>query len=296
VQRAPPPAYDRPLLSRKAVLIGLALLLAVPASAAAKDRIVLTGPVVVGPTETVGNVVAFDGNVTIRGRVTSDVVAFNGDVRVPGRVGGDVTALNGQIVLGPRAVVGGDLNWRDTRPAIPSGAAVGGSVDEFQWDVSPWSGFAWALLFWLAETVSALVLGLILIALWPRGFEALAESWRRSPGSVIGWGALLLIGLPIVAVIALVTLVGIPLGIGLLLALIPLWAVGYVAGTFVLGRLILRDSGRFVAFLLGLLIVQVLALIPFLNGLVAIVVVAVGLGTLAVAAWRANRPVAPAPA
>ncbi|MFL5837186.1 MAG: hypothetical protein ACJ76K_11445 [Solirubrobacteraceae bacterium] len=287
-------------MGRKAVLIAVALLLALPACAAAKDRIVITGPVLVGPTETVGNVVAFDGNVTIRGRVTSDVVAFNGDVRVPGgRVGGDVTALNGQIVLAPRAVVGGDVNWRDTRPVIPPGADVGGSVDEFQWDVSPWSGFAWALLLWLAETVSALVLGLILIALWPRGFEALAAAWRRSPGPVAGWGALLLIGLPIVAVIALVTLVGIPLGIGLLLALIPLWAVGYVAGTFVLGRLILRDAGRFVAFLLGLLIVQVLALIPFVNALVAIVVVAIGLGTLIVAAWRANRPeapVAPAPA
>jgi len=287
-------------VGRKAVLIAVALLLALPACAAAKDRIVITGPVLVGPTETVGNVVAFDGNVTIRGRVTSDVVAFNGDVRVPGgRVGGDVTALNGQIVLAPRAVVGGDVNWRDTRPVIPPGADVGGSVDEFQWDVSPWSGFAWALLLWLAETVSALVLGLILIALWPRGFEALAAAWRRSPGPVAGWGALLLIGLPIVAVIALVTLVGIPLGIGLLLALIPLWAVGYVAGTFVLGRLILRDAGRFVAFLLGLLIVQVLALIPFVNALVAIVVVAIGLGTLIVAAWRANRPeapMAPAPA
>jgi hypothetical protein len=287
-------------VGRKAVLIAVALLLALPACAAAKDRIVITGPVLVGPTETVGNVVAFDGNVTIRGRVTSDVVAFNGDVRVPGgRVGGDVTALNGQIVLAPRAVVGGDVNWRDTRPVIPPGADVGGSVDEFQWDVSPWSGFAWALLFWLAETVSALVLGLILIALWPRGFEALAAAWRRSPGPVAGWGALLLIGLPIVAVIALVTLVGIPLGIGLLLALIPLWAVGYVAGTFVLGRLILRDAGRFVAFLVGLLIVQVLALIPFVNALVVIVVVAIGLGTLIVAAWRANRPgapVAPAPA
>jgi hypothetical protein len=279
----------------KAVLIAVALVLGVPASAAAKDRIVLTGPVVVGSTETVGNVIAFDGNVTIRGRVTSDVVAFNGDVRVPGgRVGGDVTALNGQIFLGPGAVVGGDLNWRDTRPAIAPGARVAGDVNEFQWDVSPWSGFAWALLFWLAQTVSVLVLGVILIALWPRGFDALAAAWRRSPGPVVGWGALLLIGLPVAAVIALVSLVGIPLGIGLLLALLPLWAVGYVAGTFVLGRLIARDAGRLLAFLLGLLIVQVLALIPFLNVLVAIVVVAVGLGTLIVAAWRANRPEASA--
>jgi hypothetical protein len=283
-------------MGRKAVLIVVALVLAVPTSAAAKTRIVLSGPVVVGPTETVSDVVAFDGDVTIRGHVTSDVVAFNGDVRVPGgRVGGDITATNGQIFLGPGAVVGGDLNWRDNRPVIAPGARVGGDVNEFNWDLSPWSGFAWTLLIWLAGTISTLILGIVLIALWPRGFEATVAAWRRSPGPVIGWGALLLIGLPIVAVLLLVTLVGIPLGIGLLLALIPLWAVGYVAGTFLVGRLILRDSGRILTFLLGLLIVSVLALIPFLNALVAIVVTGIGLGTLIVAGWRANRPAAPAP-
>jgi hypothetical protein len=190
--------------------------------------------------------------------------------------------------------VGGDLNWRDNRPVIAPGARVGGDVNEFNWDLSPWSGFAWTLLIWLAGTISTLILGIVLIALWPRGFEATVAAWRRSPGPVIGWGALLLIGLPIVAVLLLVTLVGIPLGIGLLLALIPLWAVGYVAGTFLVGRLILRDSGRILTFLLGLLIVSVLALIPFLNALVAIVVTGIGLGTLIVAGWRANRPAAPA--
>jgi len=278
--------------------MALALALALPAPALAdgpNSEVALTGPVVVDRAQTVNYAVSFDGRVTVRGHVNNDVVAFNGDVRISGgTVDGDVTALNGRIFLNAGAVVGGDLNWRDDRPVIASGARVGGSVDEFKWDVSPFSGFAFALLFWLAETVSTLVLGIVLIALWPRGFEALAAAWRRSPGPVIGWGALLLIGLPIAAVIALVSLVGIPLGVGLLLALIPLWAVGYVAGTFILGRLIARDAGRLVAFLLGLLIVQVLALVPFLNVLVAIVVIAVGLGTLIVGAWRANRPEGPA--
>ena len=44
-------------------------------------------------------------------------------------------------------------------------------------DTNPFSGFAFTLLFWLAVTVSTLVLGVILIALWPTG-------GRRSRGRV----------------------------------------------------------------------------------------------------------------
>jgi hypothetical protein len=284
---------------RIAPLFAVALVLAFPAAALAagpKDQIVLTGSVNVGPAQTVRTVVVFDGPVTIRGHVTQDVVATNGDVRIlGGRVDGDVTATSGGIFVGPRSVVGGDINWRGDQPVIAPGARVLGSTDEFNYDASPFSGFAFTLLFWIAETVSTLVLGIILVALWPRAFEASVAAWRTSPGPVLGWGVLLLILLPVAAIVALFTLVGIPLGIGLLLALIPIWVVGYIAGAYLVGRLIAKNASPVVAFLLGGAIVQVLALIPFVNVLIAIVVTWVGLGMLIVAAWRANRPRAAAP-
>ena len=143
------------------------------------------------------------------------------------------------------------------------------------------------------------MLGLVLIALWPRAADAASAAWRRSPGPVIGWGALFFFGFPVAAVVALVSLVGIPLGIGLLLALAPLYFVGYVTAAFLLGRLILKSpSSRIVAFLIGLLILQVVSLIPILGVLVWVVATVIGLGALIVAAWRANRPqqAAPVPA
>jgi hypothetical protein len=50
-----------------------------------------------------------------------------------------------------------------------------------------------------------------------------------------------------------------------------------------------------VAFLAGLAIIRVLALVPILAGIVGLVAVVVGLGAVVVAAWRAGRP-APATA
>jgi hypothetical protein len=277
-------------------------LLAWPATALAAssdDQVVITGSVLVPRGQTVGTVVIFDGPVTIRGNVDGDVVAFHGAVNVlGGRVNGDITEGSNRIVLGPGAVVTGDLRYGNDKPTIAPGARVNGSVKQFKvWNAGAFSGFAATLLGWLAISVSSLVLGLVLIAIAPRGFDATHEAWRRSPGASLGWGALLFFGLPIAAVIALITLVGIPLGVGLLLALLPLYAVGQVAGAFLLGRTIIRPpSGRLVAFLVGWIILVLLELIPIVGALVWIVATVLGLGARIVAGWRANRPQAAPPA
>jgi cytoskeletal protein CcmA (bactofilin family) len=285
-------------VGRIAPLLVVALaLLALPAPALAdgpKDQVVITGTIFVGPLQRAGTIVIFDGPTTIRGVVTGDVVSFHGPVRVlGGHVNGDITAFNNQVVIGPRGSVGGDVNYGDKKPFIAPGARVGGKLNKFDTatDQSPLSGLAFTLLWWLAVTVSSLVLGIVMIALWPRSFETAAAVLRRSPGASIGWGLLIVIGIPVAGVIALISLVGIPLGVGLFLALVPLYVVGYVTSAFLVGRLILKEpTSRILAFLLGLAILQVVTLIPILGPLVWIAGVILGLGALVVASWRANHP------
>ena len=277
-----------------------AVALAAPATAAgARDQVVITGSVVVGPRQTVGDVVIVDGPVTILGRVTGDVVVVHGRVRIlGGRVAGDVSDVSDRIVLSRGARVGGDLNYVDERPVVAPGAVVGGETKKFDaGDTFPLSGFAVLLAVWLAVSVSSLLLGLALLAFAPRAADAADAVRRDAPGPSIGWGALLVFGLPILAVLALVTLIGIPLGAGLLLALVPIYAVGYVTGAWLLGRRILRPAtSRFVAFLVGWAILRVVALIPIAGALGWLAATVFGLGALIVAAWRARRPYPSAPA
>jgi hypothetical protein len=162
-----------------------------------------------------------------------------------------------------------------------------------------WKGFGWAgrLAWWLAVSVSTLVVGLVLLWLVGAGTGRILEAGRTQIGPAIGWGLLVFFGLPILAVIALVTVVGIPLGLGLLAALGLIYALGYSASAWVLGRSLLRSPTAWVvAFLVGWAILRVVALIPILGGLVWSVAVVFGLGVLAVALWRGRSAARPAPA
>jgi hypothetical protein len=97
------------------------------------------------------------------------------------------------------------------------------------------------------------------------------------------------------AILALVTLVGIPFGIALLLAAIPVLLVAYTTTAWVVGRRVLRDRSQspWAALLAGWGILRLLALIPVAGGLVGLVATVVGLGALTVALWRARTPSAP---
>jgi hypothetical protein len=254
---------------------------------------VLTGRVVVPRGTTSGTVVIFDGPAAILGGVQGDVVAFNGPIDIAGHVTGNVVDLNGTVRLASTAQVGGDLTTRDA-PKIDSGATVRGALHRIS-DVNIGTGVTVVgrFVFWAAMTVSTLVLGLLLLAFAPRAADAAVAAGRTRTGAAIGWGIGLFVLLPLGALLALVTLVGIPLGVGVLAALGLLYTVGYLASSYILGRRITKPaSSRYVAFLIGWLILRVVALVPIVGGLAWIAASAFGLGALAVAA-RASATAAP---
>jgi len=104
--------------------------------------------------------------------------------------------------------------------------------------------------------------------------------------------------LPIVGLILLASVFGLPLGAVVLLALGFLYTLGYVASAYFLGRLILRpSSNRFLAYLVGWGILSVAGIIPVLNVIVLIAATVYGLGMIVVALFRARSgPREPAPA
>jgi hypothetical protein len=274
----------------------LALLLAAGSALAATDHVVITGGAVVPAGQTAGDVVVVDGPVTIAGRATGDVVSISGPVRVTGRIDGDLIAVSDRATLGPAARVGGDLRYGDERPVLARGAQVGGTVSNEDWaDAANGWGWVSALAWWLAVSVSTLIAGALLVWLARGALYAAARAVSEHLGATIGFGVAIAIVVPVLAILALVTLVGIPFGIALLLSVIPVLLIAYVTTSWIVGRRVLRRStSPWAALLVGWGIMRVLALIPVVGGLVGLVATVVGLGALAVALWQARRPGAPA--
>jgi hypothetical protein len=280
----------------RAVLVALFLSLALPAAALGKgpgdDRVSVTGPVTVGSDETVGDLVVIDGPVRVAGTVRGDVVAVNGDVRLTGTVEGDLITVAKRAVLAPGARVGGDLSYFSERPVVPAGATVAGDVTRVT-DITDPLGFVGFFALWLAVSFSALVLGLLMLWLAPAALDATMRAVSTRPWVTIGWGVLLFFGLPVLALLAFVTLVGAPLGVALGLALWPLYAMGYTTSAWLLGRRLLGPPrGRVLAFIAGLVILRLVSLIPWIGGPLWLIATIVGLGALVVALWEARRRVA----
>jgi hypothetical protein len=280
------------------IALAAALVGAAPARAG-DDQVVISGDVKVGRGETLDDVVVVDGNVDVRGRLEGELIALSAPVSITGTVDGDVVALTERAVIGPRARIGGDLIYSDEKPDIAPGARVAGETRrvDFNEITSPLSAFTARLVLWVAMTASTLLLGLALLWLTPRALEAAREMARTRTGPAIGMGMAVFFGLPALAVVLLITLVGIPLGIVLLLALLPIYAIAYTTSAWLLGRAIVHPpTGRVAAFLAGWAILRVIALIPWVGGLAWFGATVFGLGALAIALWRSRRgPVTGAP-
>jgi cytoskeletal protein CcmA (bactofilin family) len=287
----------------RAAIVGVmsvlaALLLATASASAATDQVVITGGAVIPAGQTAGDVVVVDGPVTIAGHATGDVVAVSGPVRVNGRVDGDLITVSDRAFLAPTASVGGDLLYGDKRPVLASGAHVGGTIGKENWsDAANGGGWVSRLGWWLAVSVSTLIVGVLLVWLAPGAVSAAERAVRDHLGATVGWGVAIAIGVPLLAILALVTLVGIPFGIALLLAAIPVLLIAYATSAWIVGHRLLRSrsAGPWVALLAGWAILRVLALIPVAGGIVWLVATVMGLGALTVALWHARRPGALAP-
>lgn len=254
-----------------------------------RDQIVLSGDVTVSRGAEVGEVVVFHGTATVAGVVRGDVIVVDGPISVTGQVSGSVVSVNGSVTLGPNAQVLGDVIARD-RIRIDRGASVGGNVREgaaftFRTPIEVFG----PLGAWLAVVTSTLLLGALLLFLMPRGADAVAAAALGSPWSAAGIGLAAFLVLPLAGVLAVLTLVGLPIGLALLLGLFLLYSIGFAWTVFVLGRTLWHvPRSRWLAFAIGWAIVAAISVIPVVGAIVWFAGAAFGLGAMTTATWRAR--------
>jgi cytoskeletal protein CcmA (bactofilin family) len=258
----------------------------------------VNGDVEVATGETVGTVIVVDGNVTVDGTISDSLVVIDGTAAVNGRVEGDITVISGDLDLRSGSTVNNvHLIRSDLLQA--DGATITGEVNEREnfFFRGAWAVFS--ILAWLAFTIAVVVAGLVFAAVGGRQLRTASLSLTEEPGNSILASVILWVAVPLAAGLIIATLVGIPLGIGVLLFLLPaMWFLGYIAAGTRLGMMIAgRDAEHpYAAAAAGLLILQLLLIIPVLGALVVGVAGLWGAGAVALVAWRAARGTPAAPA
>ena len=178
-----------------------------PSGQSTNSLVVINGDTAVGGTVD-DFLLVIKGTGSINGRVAGDIVVINGTLRLdPGANVDDVTLVRSDLVRDPAAVVNGDINER-------SGYSWG------------WGSAIFSLIFWFATTIVVLVAGLLFSALGARQLLGAGRLETERVGESIAATLIVWIGLPILAVLAFITLIGIPLSLAIVIALLP--ALGFL--------------------------------------------------------------------
>jgi cytoskeletal protein CcmA (bactofilin family) len=245
-------------------------------------------------------------NATLSGQIGRDLQVGGANVKIDGPVAGSVIATVDRIQITDRGSVGGSLKYTSKNEAqIANASSVKGSVERQTPDngrAPLFTGTAALVVEWLKGLIGLLILGILVVFFFPGFSRRAGEALVRSPWLTLAIGALVLIGLPILSILffAVGALIGgwwiglVVLALfGVALALsIPVAAVG-VGGALL--RVARRPVPVWLALLIGLVVLLLVALIPILGGLVIFCALLFGMGATTIAVVG-NRRAEAAPA
>ncbi|MEX0790537.1 MAG: hypothetical protein WD178_07160 [Actinomycetota bacterium] len=246
----------------------------------------------------------------VDGDVGRDIRGAAASVTIGGTVGRNVEVESDNVTIVDGALITGDLIYTSANEAdIDPGAEIAGEVIRREPKAQPADDsnpVVDTILSFVRGVAGSFVLGLVLLWLVPALLPTLARTMRTSVAPSLGIG---LAGLFIVPVVALIAFV-ISLFIGafssipvLMLAvygfplLLAKAAVGYLIGLMILKKTESDSFGESLkALAVGVTLLTLVELIPFVGGLVGFIVavLALGAGILAFVNWRKSKD-APAP-
>jgi hypothetical protein len=245
-----------------------------------------------------GSITGFVGNATFDGQIGRDVLLFGHNGSVNGKVNGSVDVRGDSFAIGPNAEIGGHTKVQGTKEAEVSPQAKLAVPLEFKWQEHSSKNTANHYL-WQAIWAAALILfGLVVFLLTPEfSRESVANAERY--GASFGLGVLVMFGVPIAALIACITVVGLFIGISALFVwygalYVAQMVVGGLVGQWVMGRTneLWPLIGRMVV---GVLLVRVCTAVPEIGGWVKFAVVLWGLGAISLSIYRRFAPAAAPP-
>jgi cytoskeletal protein CcmA (bactofilin family) len=188
-----------------------------------------------------GSLTMFGGILAVDGHLGRDILFFGNEANVNGTVEGGIREKGNSLIIASTGQVGGRIQYEGENEASVSAGAKLASPVEFtkrqrKSEYATGHYYVWRIIW----TAAFILLGLVLFLLLPK-FASESVAAGERVGAPIGLGVLVFFGVPIAAVLACITVVGIPLG----LLSLGLWflavncaelVVGTVVGNWIFGR------------------------------------------------------------
>lgn len=259
------------------------------------------------------DLVAAGGNISVSGKVNGDLRAFGGSLFVDAVVDGEVIVSGGDVQIGPNAQIRKDLVVAGGTVAVNPAARVFGSTtietDDYGKEPGrrdmmrqPYDHFM-QVGFWIAQVFAVLAL-LAIAAVFLGLFPGFTKKWavkaftKEQFWPSLGLGLLVLIVTPIASVLLMITGIGAPLGVALLMLYISFVIMNMAAAGILFGEMLKKwflhakkVEPSWAWGLGGVALLHLVTLIPFIGWIIGFVFFLFALGAMTSTEWKLYRTI-----
>jgi cytoskeletal protein CcmA (bactofilin family) len=238
------------------------------------------GHIVAGKSSAIGGgILAAGGSLSVAGKVEHEAMVCTGDMSISGSINGNTTFAGGAVSIHPGAKIGGNLKAivEDKKFAEIADGTVHGTVEIATRDkepsvsvlgLQPWR--FWLKMLWVGSLFVTII---VLVFAVPKQLKEIGSTILQKPGLSLAWGALGIIGTFVLILLLLVTIIGIPLGLFTLAMFLWIIYLSQLSLGVVLAHRLFHIEEKTGWQLLwgiaaGLLVIQVLTLIPYVGTLI----------------------------
>ena len=253
-----------------------------------------------------GDALVFAGVATFSGTLGRQALGAGSDFRISGPIGGNVKFWGVEkLTVGQSASVNGDLAYGSPNEAVISpGAKITGTTkwDLIQKPAEPQvrqKGFDWSGVVF--RFITGLLVWGVLLLIFPKIWGKFSENILNKPGSALGWGALALLVAPLAALLLMITVIGIPLSMLLIIVYMVLLCAANIIVADAAGRYLAKSFGWegrvhiIWPFMLSYAVLILLGKIPVAGAFISLIVAALALGGVVLAIQRCRQHTVAAP-
>jgi cytoskeletal protein CcmA (bactofilin family) len=245
-----------------------------------------------------GSLTTFVQSLNVEGTLGRDILCFSKHIGISGGVAGGIQAKGGTLSIAATGQVSGPVRFEgEAPPEVSSSAKLASPVEYTKWEhragYRDTHYYVWRVIW----TAAFILFGSVLVLLVPKFAEDTINA-AELYGAPIGLGVLVFFAVPIAALIACITVVGIPLGIlamsfWMLMLFTAELVVGTVVGNWILGK-VADTWGTIARMALGFVIVRIAySLVSQVHAIAVLGALGIwiwGMGAISLAIYRRFQP------
>lgn len=248
----------------------------------------------------------FGTNINFDGHIGRNLNIYGDDIKINGIVGENVNITGTNIHISANAVIDGDIEMVATNIKIEDGVTINGTIKynsnaeliEFPQNID--TNVSQVGLVKIEkknnffEEIKSIIkwmfINIVLFAvtkfICPGFFRKIESLFKERSGDIyissIGWGLIYIILIPIISIIALITVIGSAIGFIGLLAYTVVFVYSTVITGYILGKAMFYDKSKadYLLGIIGILAIQILRKLPVIGGIISFVTIVMAFGVI----------------